>query len=276
MKKVSYFLGAALLLAGSYVFVGCGGDDSATPTIDVLLNGTRQNSIEVEYDATVKLEITWKAEGNIDKIDLNKKVGGSGSNVQGYPKSSGFKLDTEDTYTVDVTNDSGGTTAYTVVFSTSVTDKNSGDAGAQTTTQDITITFKAKGTGPNNPTETPLVAGSDFTLKYTGSSQSDGQNVNTTVGIKWSLNPTGSPQKARFIPEPSTGKFVVLTQAEYDAITTKEALGAKYEGGTGVDKIETNTAAYLITKTGSNYYLVNLKTVSFAAGNNTATFSYKN
>ena len=87
MKKVSYFLIAALLVAVNYVFVSCNGDNNAAPTITVNINGTDQNSTEVENNVTVNVRLNFEAEGGIDQIDIEKvDSNGTGGNITGFPK----------------------------------------------------------------------------------------------------------------------------------------------------------------------------------------------
>jgi len=143
MKKVSYFLMAALLVAANCVFVSCG-EDNAAPTITVNLNKTDQNSITVENDETVTVKIDFEAAGGIDQIEIDKiDNDGSGSNVTGFPKKSGFVSKTTDKITLpDVTF--SGKDGGTIKFNVKITDKSK---TPQSTTQLITINFKKDG-GP--------------------------------------------------------------------------------------------------------------------------------
>jgi len=259
MKKVSYFLGAALLLAANCVFVSCDKDNSETPTIDVLINDSRRTTIEVEYNATVKLEITWEAAGKIESIELDRKVNGSGGNVPGFPKKSGFSTDTKDQWKDEAITNPNGETACTITYSAKVIDKNEGEAGAQTKTQDITITFKAKGTvvdtygDINTVTSVTLasassananksaftVTGSTFAVAESGASASDfiyfqgssnGQTLASPENIKGQTTLTyasGEVKKWGTIKTTKLAKLSGVTASDFDGMTNDKLITEK-------------------------------------------------
>lgn len=144
--------------------------------------------------------------------------------------------------------------------------------------QSKTLTVKVKGL--TNPLETAQ----NFTLTYTGSNQSDGKNINATVGIKWAVNTTSSTSTFRV--EPTSGnKFVMLDATRFNAIDTKEALEAAYVAGAaaGVSEYSAKQDAkfeqiYFISKVGDTYFKINQKDLSTTGAGttgSTSNFSYQ-
>jgi len=127
--------------------------------------------------------------------------------------------------------------------------------------------------------ETPLMSGS-FELVYT--MLPDGRNINSTVGIRYQQNSTGTT--ARFVIAGTENKFVELTRAEHDAIITLEALIKTYEdnvdGERGITQFDVSTdhpfrPFYFISKVSERYFLVQIISLQFSPMNNVAGFSYK-
>jgi len=125
-----------------------------------------------------------------------------------------------------------------------------------------------------------LLDGADFILTYTGEDQTDGKNINETVGIKYECNTCVS---ALYIAI-SDVKFVGLSEEEYHQIKTKSILKRKFDfnvtqyGFTNILKPYYPIyfkPAYFIAKNGSNYFLVQLTSMELADENSQATFSYK-
>ena len=184
MKRVNLFFIAAV--AATCVFVGCNKDDSDAPDIDVLINGSRRTSIEVDADQAVQLEITWTAKGKIDKIELERSIGGTGVNVPGFPKlkdfetEGGTKSDVEHFFTTTVSCPAANQTAgLEIKYTAKVTDKNSGEAGVQSKSQEITIKFRAAApvAGEIN-THSNVTVGS---LDHAGSSNSACASIDGTT-----------------------------------------------------------------------------------------------
>ncbi|MCL2072820.1 MAG: hypothetical protein FWH18_02775 [Marinilabiliaceae bacterium] len=248
MKKVSMFICVALL-ATSVLFVSCKNDDEDDPIEKATVSLVAPTLEPGASEGLVTGTIVSKAELKSVQISIND---GELENLP-YTKDE----ENEDTYLLSFT-----VTGIEENCTVKVVVDNGAEENAEAT---ITIIFVPK---------TPLVAGTDFTLTYTGSSQTDGRNVNGTVGIKWSLNTNGG--LARFIGEPTTVLFVSLANGE---IATKEDLADAYETGTKVEQFEWNptgfTPKFFISKVGDNYFLINVKTLAFSPGNNTATVSYK-
>jgi len=212
MKKVSYFLVAALLVAASYVFVGCS-DDNAAPTITVNLGGTDQNSIEVDNDAVVKVKIDFEAEGGIDQIEIEKiNSDGAGGNVQGFPKKDGFDSKTKHQVKLDdVTAPS--TEACQVQFNVKITDKSK---TPQVTSQIVTIKFRKGG----------VVTNDTFTLS---SEYEMGGTASTTLGSFFSVANKNVMKVAEAAAASasvdfmyfygSTNKATICAPADADAVT---------------------------------------------------------
>lgn len=127
-----------------------------------------------------------------------------------------------------------------------------------------------------------LEDGPDFTLVYTGSSQSDNRNINTTIGIKWFRNSVNT-STFRKHPADTANDFVLIDATQFNAITTKEELEAAYMAGAKeseyVAKQDRNfEQIYFISKVGDDYFKVNQKNLSTAGAGttgSTADFSYQ-
>jgi len=276
MKRLNLFFVAAVLAASS-VFVSCNKDDSAMPTIEVQIGKGSDpkivdNAITAKSNETVKVKITWKAEAGIAKIVLKKKTGsGNYSDVApDYPMTAGFSKTDGTEHTEEFTvNASAADVAEVVMLYTEVTDKNKGTSGAQTSDAvEITITF--------TKTTTTLSSATEFEFTYTGSASTN-VNVCTAADVKWSSNTTTD---AVFTPNVSGNQFVMLADLNaLNAITTKEGLEAAYTAGAKVTQFTVNLTTpvqqFFITKNGTTYTWVHLKSLTYAAGNSKAKIDYK-
>jgi hypothetical protein len=263
MKKVSLFMIAAVF-AASAVFVSCTKEENDPPKITVNLNGTDQNSITVKGDVDVNVKIDFNADAGIKQIDLKIK---NGSNVTGFPKTKDFKSANFDQITFKVDGmPAGGSVEYLA----EITDKDN-----NSTNRSFTITF-TKVDDPGGE-DTPLGAATEFTFAYQGSGH-DLNNLNldalgmvaayaTTPGVRFNF----------------TGSFVILNATEFGAIATKEALKAKFEGGTAATTIAVtlepiDSKKYFIAKKDQNYFLVEtieiVRNIAVAPANK-VTISYK-
>ncbi len=272
MKKVSFLIVAAIMAVSS-VFVSCTKDDdpAAAPTIQALLKGgtttgfTELTELTVKVGEPVSFQVTYKAEGKIKQIDF--KVGSA--NVDGFPKVSDkgdFKSKSEISYTA--TFDTTFVTAGTYTYTTLITDQQSPSLNATTT---LTIKVEAA--------TTPLEAAVAFDLTYTGTSQSDGKNINSTYDVKFAAITDATTGKISVV---TTGdKFVKLTaKADFDAITTKEGLKAAYDAGaaSGIADFTVQSdakfaAVYFLSKSNDVYYKIQMTNLKFNPGNNVASFS---
>jgi len=263
------FLVVAAFFAVSSVFVSCNKDDSDPPTIDVTVMSGGSANPDNEFDAgtlvgneftatTVTVKITWKADGEISRIDLDAVSSAPLTDLTGtYPMTSGFKSKTEHSDEFKITYPSGKDPYkddVTFEYTTKVADNNKGDEGTQTTDLlKITVKFKAID-APTHPLEDPQT----FQFKY-----ATGSNVmsNTTLGI----TATYDANDLNNIKINLGGDFVKLEKNAYDAITTKEGLEEAY-GATGANKVSSIAVIvdpnsryahqYFIAKKANSYFKV--------------------
>ena len=129
-------------------------------------------------------------------------------------------------------------------------------------------TFTVKGGVDPNPEETELTTAADFTL---GRPEQTGFPA-SAMGLTWASNPNSTT--ARF-----TGIILVITESEYNAISTQKELEDKYFE---VDSKATEFTAqsdanfavkYLIIKDGTILRLVKMTNLTFAEGANKAYFT---
>jgi len=275
MKKVSYFLMAALLVAASYVFVGCSKDNADEPSFSVVIKGEKvgEESIlkgdftsEFDADRTVSVQIVWNAPGELKEISLSLEDPTGKSTTIINNMSSGFASSTKHTW--DSKEDTKCPvimcpadkveTGCQFVFTAEVTDKNPGDKGEQKSSQKITIKFKPGQAPP--PPETPLDAEKDFTWVQIPGTSTPVSGI-SEFGLEWKSNGNSYIKIT-----PATGtKLVELTAEDWTTITTKEALKARVDGiaGTGLtvwEKISVGNATYaelvIATQVGNNYYII--------------------
>lgn len=120
LKNFSYLMVAALI-----GFSSCGGDDeeeTPAPTITINTNslGADQTKGNAETGDTVTINLTANATEEIAKLNATKTVGGSETNLTGYPVTTNFNSKTSHTWNARyvVTEASG-----TVTLKFSVEDK---------------------------------------------------------------------------------------------------------------------------------------------------------
>ena len=153
------------------------------------------------------------------------------------------------------------------------------DAYTKNTTLSKSATIEVVG-GVPPIVVTPLVDGADFTLIYKGSSQGDGLNINTTVGLKYSTNGTQGVD-GTFEVATTGSLFVELSATEAAAIETKEDLADFYTANVakGVASFKQVPAKdinkWFISKVGNDCFLIRMNELVFSPGDNQATFSYK-
>jgi len=278
MKKVSLLMMAAFVAASS-VFVSCKKDEDPYipkdgPEVTVTFGGdavTSGSTVTVKIgDAAKSLVISYTADGGIQEIDLT--IDGTSKTVSFTPNG------TSASFTESISFDLAA--AKNIAVSTTITDNQVAasaglpDALTSDLTKSFSFTIKVE--------ENPLSEAEEFTLVYKSGTQTDGENINETVGIRYQQNPTAST--ARFVLQATENNFVPLaTKAEFDAIITKEKLKAKYNADVeskGVTQFERSSDAafqpfYFISKVENNYFLVEMKSLNFAPGNNRAVFSYR-
>ena len=155
MQKVKIFMVAALI-AVCATFTGCEEIPFVTPTIKVILNGTVQNSITVSADQEVVMDIEWQAGLGFNLKEVRLSVV-DGSNVSGFPKTSGFttkSLEKLEGHVVRSPSTSGGT----VRFFTEVTTSGNGEP----LNREIVITFTAAASPVNTYQNVQLSSAMDF------------------------------------------------------------------------------------------------------------------
>ena len=134
MQKVKIFMIAAFV-AVCATFTGCEDVPWVSPTIKVLLNGTVQSSITVSADQEVVMDIEWQAGLGFKLKEVRLSIV-DGSNVAGFPKTSGFttkSLEKLEGHVVRSPSTQGGV----VRFFTEVTTSGSGEP----INREIVITF---------------------------------------------------------------------------------------------------------------------------------------
>jgi len=311
MKKVSYFLGAALLLAASYSFVSCGDKEDAddasfeakmTPTGGETKIGFTQT---FDYDAEVSLEITWKVPGKIDNLTLSIDYpDGSNKVPTGFPKKSDFKTDTEHTWVSPekfTCPTSMQSTGCTYVLTAGVTDKNSGEAGARTGSQKITIKFNPKGGGGD--TDSPIntvtsvelesittagvfgactVTGTRYKLADAGATASDfvyfqgsqnGQTIASPQNIttQSTLSERTKVQAWSNIKKTKLAKLTGVSAADFDGMTNDKLIKEKVSVTTEIaNQLAAGDIVGFITDDGKKGMI---KVIS--AGSNKINFSIK-
>jgi hypothetical protein len=270
MKKLGIYVMMLAMMA--VVFVGCNKneDDPIAPRITITPSPI---VVDVENLADLSIDVSVIADEELNLVDV-------------YIKHSAFP---EPFSLTKVTEFAKGVKTWEKTFT--VADLPGNLIPAMETPGDLTFHVDAKAGALESTKSAPieiklppeifteLEGPVTFQLVYTGQSQSDGRNINQTVGIKWSLNPTGTT--SRFIVEPAGGNpFVMIDKGVHDAIPYKEVLKEQYDNASAtVTQFEVNNPGfvqqYFISKVGNNYYLINMTAIKYEAGNNTANFSYK-
>jgi len=114
------------------------------------------------------MKIDWKADGEIKEITLDEV---NGSNVDGFPMTSGFTSKTTHNYVSPEFMTTDATQDVTIKYNTKVTDKND-----KSTNREITITFTKK------PSVTPPAE-----YDYTKTAEL-GFNAHKTLGSSYSVS----------------------------------------------------------------------------------------
>jgi len=246
MKKVSYFLMAALLVAANCVFVSCGKDDveAAKITFDNV-DGSTVTLAKGVTSYTVNATIT--STENLKTVKVFKEVGANssqiGKTIDSFDPKTSYNLKQEIT---DITEE--------------IKVRVSVDNGTETSS---TLTIKITSGGVDPEPDPVLDAEADFTWTRVGGGSATGLD---TYGLTW------SSQDGSFITvKPLTNaKLIELTTADLSSITTKEALQEKVDGvTTGLTEYKKipmgNKTVDLViaTKTADNvYYLINVKSTT--------------
>lgn len=257
MKKLknSFFVLSLALLAGT--LVSCSNDEeTVAPTISFI--NVTNNKVEVEpgIDSyTIVAQVA--AEEKIASISLYQ-ITETAETPIGNPVTSGF----DDSRSHNFRREVSVVAAGTYKFKVEVVDKTGKKAA-----QILTIVKKA---AVVTPTETALSAAVAFTLGR----PANASNPESAYGIKYNQN------LADAVTAEFTGSFVVLSKADFDAIKTKEALKAKFDGSTAVGKVEIKSdarfvAVYFISKNAADgkYYLVEATGLNFIATTGTVNIA---
>jgi len=265
MRKLNLLMGLAIL--GLAVFVtSCTKDTTGKPPSINFKGGSGYVSADdsLALGATFKVGITASPNTDSQEKLVGFKVVRTFNNVPTTVVDT--TLDKLTSFSADIITNARNT-AGSERLTFTITDKNSESA-------EIALNIYTKAAA----VETPLGAEQAFSLIYKGSSQSDGANENTTIGIKYSSNTNSTTAQFATI---SGGQFVIITQSEFNALTTKEGVASKYTSGIVVNQFTAQSdanfvALYFISKVSSNYYLVRMTNLKFSPGNNKADFAYKN
>ena len=246
---------AALMTAG--MFSSCSKDE-----VDPLLAVTQTNDADGNYVFHVDARA-----GNVDLVSLtimngtNYAVDMSGKvwDALNNNNSAGGKINAN-AFQRDITFTKA---AASKVFVFTLTDKDGVTVTKTLTAQECSDC----GVGP---VETPLSTKATFVLGRPGVPAAPASEN----GIEWTTNPNATT--ARF-----TAQNIVLTKAQYDAITTQEALAAAATGGfasTFEAQSDANFGGtkYFIIQDGSTLRLVEFTALNFVAGANRAHFTERN
>jgi hypothetical protein len=181
----------AAFVAVSAVFVSCDKDDDA-PSINVRINGTDRITHTVEAGEQVTVVVEYDAPGRIRRIEF-EVVGGT--NVTGFPKTSGFLNNETDRITLvwNLTGDlpSGATDLGTLAsgthnFTTRITDGNENSANRQIS---ITVNAGAAHVAVTDITGVPTTATIGTPLTLTGTVVPE---TATNKTIAWSVVTEGT------------------------------------------------------------------------------------
>lgn len=260
MKKLNYLLLG--LVAMGFAFTSCEGDDKDTPPT---INLTGEAGY-VSTDATVTVGETFKV--GITAIPNT----GSSSKLTKFTVTRTFNNVSETA--VDSTLDKLTSFNANIIF-TAQAEEGEERIVFEVTDKDGQVAEKVL-IIKTEPSSNPLSTEKTFSLVYTSSTQSDGKNKNTEVGIEYKKN--ASSTTAQFAT--LSGKFVMINKDKYSSIISKEALASEYAAGTEVSDFTASADAkfediYFISKVGDMLFLVHQTSLKFAAGNNVAEFAYK-
>lgn len=258
MKKINYFLLIGLIgLVG--VFTSCEEDDPLGLDEDITITpGDLPDTVIIGN--TVDFSFSVICDAKIQSIELKKGVEDLDL------KEDNFTNNTSDNYSYSYTATEAdeGEQAFRLI----VTDKKDNVENF-----DFTVTIA--------PQSTPLSAASQLVLTYKSSSQTDGENISQTVGIEYASNLTATEAKFEVVAT-KNNVFVMLTESEANAITTKEELKTTFDANeaSGVTSFTAQSdalfsAKWFATKVDGVYYWVHMTDLEFAAGNNKAYFDYK-
>ena len=277
MKRVNLFFIAAFV-AASAMFVSCGDPEDgppelAAPTIQVFFNESPDASLDGKIDRTgdaedaVKIEIEFTAPGDLAQISITR----DGTNGPMPPVVTDFLTPTGHFETWTVVRE--GNAAYTVKYEVSVLDAQTPPKPASIT---IEINFEEY-----VPPRTELGDEESFSLTMrTNNSQTDGDNDETTVGVRYNNNSGDNSGRFLAIPTPNS-RFVPLNATQLAGIEDYDDLVEEYDSRVGADGIgeftrPNGTSSYsFISKVGDNYFLVTMTQLAMAPGNNVASFVYK-
>lgn len=234
------FLAAAVLTIGS-LFISCSSDDSTIENPVITIDNAE--NIQIQNGTVISGQVT--SSSKLVSVTFSY-VRGSSADAFKVVSSFDDKRDYEFREVLaNVTNDITG-------IKISATNKDGGIA-------EKTLSVM---------TQTPLSDPVSFRLGYPSNNLS---NLPTSqYGVTYNSNT--SAIEASF-----GGAFVMLSIAEYDAITTKEQLIAKYESGSKVLSFTVGsnnnfTSKYFISVEPSAYYLMEMTDLEFTPSDNVASF----
>jgi len=264
MKRVSLFMMAAIVAASS-VFVSCSKDpdpyiEKDGPNISVTFGGAAvTGNVDVQISNESKdLVISYSAPGGIKTITLT---------IDGATKTVDFEVDgASASFTESISLNLAQ--AKAIAVTTQITDNQ---AAASDGLPDAITDKNESFSFTINVKENALSAAEEFVLTH--------PSENVTVGIKWESVLGSSPFRGHFRVVTTGSKFVMLTEDEFKAITTKEVLKKKYDDNLatkGVDFFDVNETpqasfkpTHFISKVGDTYFLV--VNTYFHLGNASAT-----
>jgi len=254
----------------NYDFVGWATADNSTSSLWDFNNGT--------VEADIVLYARWKTKGGggggDDEYFTVKLDSKGGSYVQEKIVKKGEKVSRPSDPTRDNYDFVGWSTADN--STSSLWNFSNGTVEADMT---LYARWTAKGGGGGDGT--PLGAEDAFEIKHVMSDHPNNEDPPEDVGIRWESIIYGTFHKARFVPVPSTERFVELTKKEFDAIKTKEALKKAHEDGSKSPSFEwtkldfEDSPKYFITKNGTTYSLVQMTSLTFGMGVAYAVIKYR-
>ena len=222
MKKVSYFMMAALFAASS-MFVSCGEDDAVVPdpippvvikdapTISFKFGekaiGAAGATESVKIGDAVDVEINYVADGEIKEIELTIGAADNKETITTFATATTHKI----TKTLKAEFDE----KKNIVITTKITDK-------QSPAKEATFTFTI------NVEENELEE-DDFEWKRVGGAAGTGL---AAFGLAWTQN--SNALEAIIVPLAGTDLFRFDDTSVYDKVTTKEGLVKLFDDNVGV------------------------------------------
>ncbi len=115
-KKLSTYFMSLMAVAGMLVFSSCTEEEKAAPTVRINTNslGSNQSSGTAAPGASVVINYTANAEGELRSINVTTSSGNTETSLTGYPKTSNFTSSKSNTENITVTAPASGSTVVRI------------------------------------------------------------------------------------------------------------------------------------------------------------------